>query len=44
MKMHQLWVEVEGYERISPVTVDKVGIYFRSASAKLHKVNSNVLI
>lgn len=29
MRLHQLAVQICGYERISPVTVDQVGVYFR---------------
>lgn len=38
MQMHQLCVEIDGYERVTPITVDKVGVYFRSAIPKLQKV------
>ena len=35
MKMHQLGVKVEGWETLTPVTVDKVGIYFRITHAQV---------
>lgn len=36
MKMHQLGVKVEGWQAITPVTVDQVGVYFRHAAAEIH--------
>lgn len=40
MKMHQLGVKVEGWQQITPVTVDQVGIYFRHAPAEIqHRVS-----
>ncbi|KAJ8964860.1 hypothetical protein NQ314_004578 [Rhamnusium bicolor] len=35
MRMHQLGVKIEGWQCIEPVTVDKVGIYFRDAPAEI---------
>nr|XP_015839049.1 PREDICTED: vacuolar protein sorting-associated protein 13D isoform X1 [Tribolium castaneum] len=35
MKMHQLGVKVEGWQPLTPVTVDKVGIYFRITHAQI---------
>lgn len=35
MKMHQLGVQVEGWQPLTPVTVDKVGIYFRTTYAQI---------
>lgn len=34
MKMHQLGVKVEGWQPITPVTVDQVGVYFRHAASE----------
>lgn len=36
MKMHQLGVKVEGWQPVTPVTVDQVGIYFRHAASEVH--------
>lgn len=38
MQLHQISVEVDGYERVTPITVDKVGVYFRLADRKFEKV------
>lgn len=38
MKMHQICIKIDGYQQISPITVDKVGVYFRSAIPLLQKV------
>ncbi|XP_017773930.1 PREDICTED: vacuolar protein sorting-associated protein 13D isoform X2 [Nicrophorus vespilloides] len=35
MRMHQLGVQIEGFQHITPVTVDKVGVYFRHATASI---------
>lgn len=29
--MHRLGIQVEGYETVTLVTIDKVGVYFRNA-------------
>ncbi|XP_060529289.1 intermembrane lipid transfer protein Vps13D isoform X2 [Cylas formicarius] len=34
-KLHQLGVKVDGWQVIDPVTVDKVGTYFRDVSAEI---------
>ncbi|XP_071050524.1 intermembrane lipid transfer protein Vps13D isoform X2 [Onthophagus taurus] len=31
MRMHRLGVQVDGYQPVTPVTVDKVGVYFRNS-------------
>ena len=31
LKVHQLVVQLEGWEQVSPVSVDKVGAFFRQA-------------
>lgn len=33
LKLHQLLVRVCGWEQIKPVSVDKVGVFFRYAAA-----------
>ncbi|XP_066151224.1 intermembrane lipid transfer protein Vps13D isoform X2 [Euwallacea fornicatus] len=37
LRMHQLRVKVEGWQCVEPVTVDKVGTYFRDTVAELQK-------
>ncbi|KAJ8920133.1 hypothetical protein NQ315_011790 [Exocentrus adspersus] len=37
MRMHQLGVKIEGWQHVNPVTVDKVGVYFRDAPAEVQK-------
>lgn len=32
LKVHQLLVHVEGWQEVGPVTVDKVGVFFRVAT------------
>lgn len=32
LKVHQLLVRVEGWQEVGPVTVDKVGVFFRLAT------------
>lgn len=39
MRLHQICVYVEGYQLVKPVTVDKVGIYFRHAYCMQHRVS-----
>ncbi|XP_074028701.1 vacuolar protein sorting 13D [Leptinotarsa decemlineata] len=34
MRMHQLGVKVEGWQCLEPVTVDRVGVYFRDAASE----------
>lgn len=36
MRHHQLGVKIEGWQCLDPVTVDKVGVYFRDAPAEIH--------
>ena len=46
MHVNQLVVTVEGWQRLSPVSVDKVGIYFRhtdpQAKAPVNRKTKNV--
>ncbi|CAH0555796.1 unnamed protein product [Brassicogethes aeneus] len=35
LKMHQLTVKVDGWQSVTPVTIDKVGTYFRHAEAEI---------
>lgn len=41
--MHQLTVKVEGWQCVEPVTVDKVGTYFRDTPAELQNSVSTLL-
>lgn len=34
MRMHQLKVKVDGWNCLEPVTVDRVGVYFRDTCAE----------
>ncbi|KAL1131085.1 hypothetical protein AAG570_012322 [Ranatra chinensis] len=43
LKTHQITIRVDGWCRISPVSVDKVGIYFRQTSCDLSSGNSEGL-
>ncbi|KAG8294786.1 hypothetical protein J6590_094927 [Homalodisca vitripennis] len=40
--IHQLGVRVEGWEPIDPVTVDRVGVYFRLASPDYTSAHSEL--
>ncbi|XP_069683777.1 intermembrane lipid transfer protein Vps13D isoform X2 [Periplaneta americana] len=42
LRIHQLGVRVEGWKAVGPVSVDKVGVYFRQASAEIQRVNLNL--
>ncbi|CAH1134889.1 unnamed protein product [Ceutorhynchus assimilis] len=42
LRMHQLGVKVEGWQCIEPVTVDKVGTYFRDTLAEAQNKYSDV--
>ncbi|KAM4703144.1 intermembrane lipid transfer protein VPS13D [Rhinophrynus dorsalis] len=42
LRIHQLQVRVSGWEQISPVSVDKVGIYFRYAAPDKNTSSSSV--
>ncbi|XP_063292174.1 intermembrane lipid transfer protein VPS13D isoform X2 [Pelobates fuscus] len=42
LKIHQLQVRVSGWEQISPVSVDKVGIFFRYAAPDKNTSSSSV--
>lgn len=35
LRMHQLVIHIDGYEKITPITVDKVGVYFRDTSVAI---------
>lgn len=36
MRMHQLGVKVDGWQTLDPVTVDKVGVFFRDAAVDVY--------
>lgn len=39
LRMHQLGIKIEGWKPLTPVTIDKVGTYFRHTSAEIqHRV------
>ncbi|KAK5644974.1 hypothetical protein RI129_006274 [Pyrocoelia pectoralis] len=41
LRMHQLGIKVEGWKSLTPVTVDKVGTFFRHTSSEVqHKAQS----
>ncbi|KAG8434275.1 hypothetical protein GDO86_012595 [Hymenochirus boettgeri] len=42
LRIHQLQVRVSGWEQISPVSVDKVGIFFRYAAPDKNSSSSSV--
>ncbi|XP_078095171.1 intermembrane lipid transfer protein VPS13D isoform X4 [Mustelus asterias] len=42
LKIHQLLVRVNGWEQVSPVSVDKVGIFFRCAAPDRNNQSSMV--
>lgn len=42
LRIHQLQVRVSGWEQVSPVSVDKVGIYFRYAAPDKSTSSSTV--
>ncbi|XP_041061622.1 vacuolar protein sorting-associated protein 13D [Carcharodon carcharias] len=42
LKIHQLLVRVNGWEQVSPVSVDKVGIFFRCAAPDRNNQSSTV--
>lgn len=39
LKMHQLVVKIDGWQPVTPVTVDKVGVYFRHAAVQIQHRN-----
>ncbi|XP_056409162.1 intermembrane lipid transfer protein VPS13D-like, partial [Hyla sarda] len=42
LRIHQLQVRVSGWEQVSPVSVDKVGIFFRYAAPDKNSSSSSV--
>ena len=42
LKVHKLVVKVDGWQKVTPVSVDKVGIYFRQAKPEINKAASIV--
>lgn len=43
LRMHRLGVQVEGYETVTLVTIDKVGVYFRNAVPSIQNKVSLIL-
>lgn len=42
LKLHQLLVRVCGWEQVKPVSVDKVGVFFRYAAADRNNSSNTV--
>lgn len=42
LKLHQLLVRVVGWEQVKPVSVDKVGVFFRYAAPDRNNPSSTV--
>lgn len=42
LKLHQLLVRVCGWEQVKPVSVDKVGVFFRYAAADRNNASNTV--
>jgi len=42
--VHQLIVKVDGWKQVQPVSVDKVGVYFRNAAADIDSTSKMVCI
>lgn len=42
LKLHQLLVRVCGWEQVKPVSVDKVGVFFRYAAPDRNNSSSTV--
>ncbi|XP_064629557.1 intermembrane lipid transfer protein VPS13D-like isoform X2 [Lineus longissimus] len=40
LRVHQLVVKVDGWNKTSPVSVDRVGVYFRTAKPEINKSSS----
>jgi vacuolar protein sorting-associated protein 13D len=40
LRIHQIGVRVDGWKSVGPVSVDKVGVYFRQALPELHRAVS----
>lgn len=44
LKLHQLLVRVVGWEQVKPVSVDKVGVFFRYAAPDRNNPSSTVSV
>ena len=42
LKTHQLVVKVDGWQAVSPVSMDKVGVYFRQAEPERERTSNIV--
>ncbi|KAK4875461.1 hypothetical protein RN001_011883 [Aquatica leii] len=42
LRMHQLGIKVDGWKPLTPVTVDKVGTYFRQTTSELQYRNQEI--
>jgi len=42
--VHQLIVKVDGWKQVQPVSVDKVGMYFRHAAADIDNTSKLVCV
>jgi len=40
LRIHQIGVRVEGWKCVGPVSVDRVGVYFRQALPELYRAVS----
>ena len=40
--MHQVVVKIDGWREVSPVSVDRVGVYFRQADPEINTSSSLV--
>ncbi|KAM7310382.1 vacuolar protein sorting-associated protein 13D isoform X1 [Ixodes scapularis] len=43
LRMHQLILRVDGYQQLDPVSVDRVGVYFKYAMPKEHQLRSSAI-
>ncbi|CAN7986722.1 unnamed protein product [Ixodes hexagonus] len=43
LRMHQLILRVDGYQQLDPVSVDRVGVYFKYAVPKEHQLRSSAI-
>lgn len=44
LKVHQLLVQVDGWQPVGPVTVDKVGVFFRLSSSQPSTTSTHVSV
>jgi len=43
LRIHQIGVRVEGWKSVGPVSVDRVGLYFRQALPELYRAVSTTI-